>query len=89
MTLGDYKTTKGRAYSFMGWPPGESPVELFDAKRWLECLHACMFAASRKVTLEDDGLLHELVHLALGVEICTHNTMGDLRAEIVALEGQP
>ena len=76
---GEYRTTAGRAFHFDGWPPGESPIELFDAGKWLECLHACMFAASRRELLEDDHLLHELVHLALGIDICTHNTMAGLR----------
>jgi hypothetical protein len=35
--------------------------------------------------LEDDQLLHELVHLALGIDICTHNTMAGLREECARL----
>jgi hypothetical protein len=85
VTSGEYRTTAGRSFAFSGWPPGESPLELFDAGKWLECLHACMFAASRRELLEDDQLLHELVHLALGIDICTHNTMAGLREECVRL----
>ena len=44
-----------------------------------------MFAASRRELLEDDQLLHELVHLALGIDICTHNTMAGLREECARL----
>lgn len=81
------ETSKGRNYSFDGFPPGETPVELFDAGRWLECLHACMAGVMvNRLHIEDDGVLHELVHLALGVEICTHSSMGGLRNEICEIE---
>lgn len=81
----DYRTTAGRAFGFEGWANGDSPLEHFDAGRWLECLHGCMFAASR-LLYEDDQLLHELVHLALGIDICTHTTMEELRAQVEALQ---
>lgn len=96
-----YKTTQGRTYDFSGWEPGESPVELFDKKEWLKCLHACMIASYLAYrcnedflgfstlcagkVLEDDSLLHELCHLSLGIEISTHNTLDDLR-EMVEVE---
>lgn len=83
---GGYRTSRGRLFTFVGWPAGGTPLELFDAGRWLECLHACMFAASRRADLEDDGLLHELVHLELGLAICTHSTMADLREQVLALQ---
>lgn len=85
----EYTTARGRKYSFGGWPPGGSPTELFDAEKWAECLHATMFAASLRrnpADLEDDGPLHELVHLICGVPICTHNTLERLREDILKLE---
>lgn len=83
--IGDYRTSRGREYSFYRWDPGESPTELFDAGRWLECLHACMVVASKN-DLEDDAILHELVHLALGIPICQHGDMEGLRARAQELE---
>lgn len=80
-----YRTSRGRLFSFTGWTPGETPLELFDRGEWLQCLHACMFASSRSA-IEDDGVLHELVHLALGIEICTHNSMAMLRSDVAAID---
>lgn len=89
--LGNYQTTKGRWYGFSGWHPTH-PLQLFDQGRWLECLHAAIFAASLQpeseraaAALEDDGVIHELAHLALGIEICTHNTLDDIRQELKEL----
>lgn len=81
----EYRTSRGRSFSFSGWAPGETPLDHFDRGEWLKCLHGCMFAASR-VHIEDDGVLHELVHLALGVDICTHNSLDDLRVEVAAIQ---
>ncbi|MDV3101761.1 Lar family restriction alleviation protein [Burkholderia cenocepacia] len=86
---GEYTTTRGRTYSFNGWPAGGRPTELFDAGKWAECLHASMFAASRRrdpADIEDDGPLHELTHLICGVPMCTHNTLDRLRDEVLELE---
>jgi hypothetical protein len=86
---GEYTTTRGRTYSFSGWPAGGRPTELFDAVKWAECLHASMFAASRRrdpADIEDDGPLHELTHLICGVPMCTHNTLERLRGEVLELE---
>lgn len=93
-----YKTTQGRTYDFSGWEPGESPLELFDKQEWLKCLHACMLCTSFTHKLykddlqtqddiaaefiDDDGLLHELCHRACGLDICTHNSLEDLRKEV-------
>jgi hypothetical protein len=38
------------------------------------------------VLLEDDGVLHELVHLAGGVDICTHSNLAALRNSVLALQ---
>lgn len=97
-----YKTTQGRTYDFSGWEPRESPLELFDKKEWLKCLHACMLAVylahrcnedllgfralSVGTVLEDDSLLHELCHLALGIDISTHNSLEDLRDKVIIYE---
>lgn len=85
----EYHTTKGRLYGFSGWEPDGDPLTLFDQGKYLECLHAAVFAASRLPSsdlvasaLEDDGVIHELVHLVAGIDICTHNTMADLRRDL-------
>lgn len=87
-----YKTTKGRTYSFTGWGEGGSPLERFDKREWVPCLHACMLAASflpgddARLLLEDDQLLHELVHLIQGIEICSHSSEKFLRKSIIKLQ---
>ena len=43
--------------------------------------HECIRAAS----VEDDGLLHELIHLALGIDICMHHAIDDLRRELILM----
>lgn len=90
----NYITSKERAYSFTGWRPGETPLDHFDAKRWLECAHSlcvCLDLATPITEIakavEDDGVLHELLHLALGIEICTHNTLSEIRTEVAVLQG--
>ena len=87
---GDYYTTLGRHYGFSGWPSGESPVESFDKSDWIKCLHSCMLIASfhpdPKPFLQDDQVLHELVHLVAGIEISTHSTLEFLRSQVVELE---
>lgn len=85
----EYLTSRGRRFSFDGWPDGGRPTELFDLGQWAACLHACMFAASRRANvadIEDDGPLHELIHLICGIPVCTHGSMDDLRRQIYELE---
>lgn len=88
--LGEYQTSSGARFSFSGWAAGESPLECFDRRDWLDCLHGCMFCAGfhpdPRVLLEDDGVLHELVHLAGGVDICTHSNLAALRNSVLALQ---
>ena len=90
----DYKTSKGRLYSFDGWQPDDSPLEHFDQKNWLKCLHGVCFMLSHfdanevKQSLEDDGILHELIHLSLGVEICTHQDLEYLRACVADIQAR-
>lgn len=87
---GDYRTSRGSLYGFSGWNRGESPVESFDKKEWLKCLHSCMLIASfhpdPKPLLEDDQVLHELVHLVSDVEISSHCSLEFLREQVVELE---
>ncbi len=82
--------TAARNYEFGYWDEGKTPVELFDKKNWLECLHACMCAASRTVTpkdvLADEGVLHELCHLALGIAIALENSLESLRKQVLDLQ---
>lgn len=82
----NYRTSRGHLFGFSDWPEGESPLELFDKREWLKCLHSTMFVLSRskieQIDIEDDGILHELIHLSLGVDICTHQTLSDLREQL-------
>lgn len=94
MTNIAYRTHSGTKFQFDGWPPGESPVECWDAQKWVPCLHGCMLALylldDADLTMReiaDDGVLHELVHLAQGVDICTHGSMDALRERVVAIQG--
>jgi hypothetical protein len=88
-----YRTSAGHAFEFSGWSLGESPLDHFDAGRWLECAHGVCLALSRHhdvncaaLAVEDDGLLHELIHLALGIDICTHTNTTELRGKVAALQ---
>lgn len=87
---GEYLTTAG--HRFCDFYDGPSPLELFDAGRWAECAHACVFmiyrtgdAALALRCLEDDCVIHELLHLACGVPVCTHNGMDGVRAQVAAI----
>ncbi|WP_340700849.1 hypothetical protein [Burkholderia cenocepacia] len=86
---GIIRTSRGRAYVLSDWPAGGRPTDHFDQGRWADCLHACLFAASLRRNpsdIEDDGPVHELVHLVCGIPICTHNTMENLRHQVRELE---
>jgi len=87
-----YTTKSGATYDFSGWR-GEDPTTFFDRRDWLGCLHGCMLCLSllgrenwTQMSIADDGLLHELVHLAAGSEICTHNSLDKMREEVVELQ---
>lgn len=74
-------------FEFTGWR--EHPLDLFDAKQWSKCLHAAIQAYNfigdpqyTQAALEDTGLLHELAHLSVGINIWTHHNLDDLRAEL-------
>jgi len=91
-----YKTAKTEAlYSFSGWRATESPIECWNSGIYLACLHGCMLCYSllndkekTQAAIDDDGLLHELLHLAEGNEICSHQTMTDLEKEIITLQAK-
>lgn len=71
-------------YDFGHW--GKTPLELFDEKRWAECLHATIewYNLERNViasqdALQDTGVLHELAHLVCGIETNGHRSVSQLR----------
>lgn len=86
--LGEYRTPKGRLYHFSGWDEGDTPLEYFDRGEWLHCLHSCMLMQYLLEDVADDGLLHELVHLSLGIDICTHTTMTELRGMVASYQSR-
>lgn len=88
--MSEYQTPTGAVYGEDYFGP--LPLELFDAGSYLECAHACTFllyrAGNAQAALNalcDDAYLHELLHLALGLTICTHGSMERLREEIASL----
>lgn len=85
----DYVTGRGVNFSFTGFAPGNDPLAHFDAYKYEECLHSCMvlvylFTPNERQYqyLADDGLLHELIHLINGIDICTHNSIDNIRQQI-------
>lgn len=85
----DYITERGVNFSFAGFAPGDDPLTNFDAYKFEQCLHGCMVLVylfipveSQYKYLSDDGLLHELIHLILGIDICTHNSTDNIRQQI-------
>lgn len=90
-----YQTPSGNIFSFNTWVDAHKPSSTFDRKDYLGCLHGCMLAFTilddadfTQLAVVDDGLLHELLHLAMGIDICTHTTMNDLRTLIIDLENR-
>lgn len=89
----NYKSPKGVPFSFDGWQTDETPFNCFCRKDYLGCLHGCLLALTllgnehrTQVAISDDGLVHELVHLAGGVEISTHTDLDTLRSEVLDLQ---
>lgn len=87
LPTGYYRTAAGRKFT-LGYD-GPSPLQLFDEQRWAECAHACAYLISLRGdpelalrSLQDDALIHELLHLACGIEICTHNGRGNVRSMV-------
>lgn len=84
-------------YAFTGWDV--APLELFDRRCWADCLHAVIQAfnvrgdpAATQAAMEDTGVIHELAHLACGIDINTHATLADLRQQLewtATLEPKP
>ncbi|NYT38920.1 hypothetical protein ERD78_18625 [Allopusillimonas soli] len=86
-----YVTESGHTYHFDGWPPGQSPYECWARCDYLGCLHGAMLCYhligdGAQEAVADDGLLHELVHLASGMDICTHTPTGILGNRVRGLE---
>lgn len=77
----DYLTSSGRRYSYS--PGGPTAVQLFEQGKYAECLHLLMFyfqfapADLARGALEDDGVLHELLHLVTGIETAIGNDVWD------------
>jgi hypothetical protein len=85
----DYATGRGVNFSFTGFAPGSDPLTQFNAYKYEECLHSCMVLVylftpkeHQYQYLADDGLLHELIHLINGIDICTHNSPDNIRQQI-------
>ncbi len=88
----EYLSPNEIVFGFDGWG-SYSPTQCFDRGEWLDCLHGCMLALTiindpglTQIEISDDGVLHELLHLALGIDICTNNTMSELRTQVAELE---
>jgi hypothetical protein len=86
----EYRTSKGGLYCFSGF---DTPLEvLFTEKRYLECAHAVCIAVAlikdkdlTQLVVEDDGLLHELIHLASGIEVGLGNSDKQMLHEIAQI----
>lgn len=75
-------------YGFEGWCAGQAPIDFFDDGKWLECLHAVLPALAHvDDELRDTGLIHELVHLSLGVDIGIENRFRLMRDKILEIQG--
>lgn len=70
------------------------PMALFYAGRWAACLHATIQAYNEagdpeatQRAMRDDGLIHELAHLAIGIPIYTNHPNGleTLRVELARI----
>src|ERR1700735_5615638 len=64
------QNTNGTPYMLSKWKEGEYPVQTYDAKDWIGCLHGCALALTMlqdpqrtQNAIEDDGILHELIHI--------------------------
>ena len=91
-----YQTSKGMHCGFEGWKPDESPLDFFDRGDYLQCMHGvmlCLHLIAQPTLLaqsvEDDGILHELVHLSLNVRLPPESAVDrlkvDLRRQIIQL----
>lgn len=74
-------------YEFTGYDM--APRELFDQRRWADCLHATIQwynhegdVVASQDALQDTGIIHELTHLVCGIEINTHRSMAQLRSMV-------
>lgn len=85
------------SYEFGGWKSGETPVERFDIQDWPACLHGCVLALTiindpvrTQREIEDDGIIHELIHELHIAQQLGHNidwiNYANLRIEIQQLQ---
>lgn len=88
-----YKSLSGHSFIFDGWSANYSPLELFDRNDYLNCLHGILLGLTlinnervSHQSLSDEGVIHELLHLALSIDICTENTRDSLRLEIKEIQ---
>ena len=88
----EYLSPNGVRFDFSGWIL-DSPIQCFDRQDWVGCLHGCMLALTilnqpelTQREIADDGLLHELLHLSGGVDVCTHTTLQELRTQIAEIQ---
>lgn len=88
-----YKSLSGHSFIFDRWPDNFSPLDCFDKKDYLNCLHGIMLGLTlinnervSHQSLSDEGVIHELLHLALSIDICTENTRDSLRLEIKEIQ---
>lgn len=88
-----YKSLRGHSFIFNGWPVNYTPLNLFDNFNYLGCLHGIMLGLTlinnervSHQSLSDEGVIHELLHLALSIDICTENTRDSLRLEIKEIQ---
>jgi len=88
-----YLSPKGVEFSFDGWAPGNTPLECFDRGDYIACAHGCMLALIIQDdalvshdAISDDGVIHELIHLKEKIDICTCNTLADVRWMVAGLQ---
>jgi hypothetical protein len=88
-----YTSPKGVQFTFDGWAPGEAPLECFDRGDYIACAHGCMLSLIVEgnvyesfLAIQDDGIIHELIHLHDKIDICTCNTLPDIRAMVACLQ---
>lgn len=90
---------KNGAYMLQRWKPGETPVETYDKQDFIGCLHGCVLALTMlqdskrtQMAIEDDGIVHELIHILhftqpdQRIQIGSFRSVRELRDEIYKLQ---